>query len=103
MSNPQQLVQKLWNYWSILQDDCLCYGDFVEQLKLPLFLKMADAQAKPPLNKPSPIPRQTRIVAKVERQLSVVEELAAVVFANLQRATRLRRAMLQRAFTGKLA
>ena len=45
---------------------------------------------------------QTRIVAEVERRLSVVEELEAVVTANLQRATRLRQAVLQKAFTGKL-
>ena len=34
MSNPQQLVQKLWNYCSILHDDGLSYGDYVEQLIL---------------------------------------------------------------------
>ena len=31
MSNPQQLVQKLWNYCNILRDDGLSYGDYVEQ------------------------------------------------------------------------
>src|SRR4026207_1679501 len=56
MSNPNTLVQKLWNYCSILRDDGLSYGDYVEQLTFLLFLKMADEQAKPPFNKPSPIP-----------------------------------------------
>jgi type I restriction enzyme S subunit len=54
---------------------------------------------------PVPIPppsEQTRIVAEVERRLSVVEELEAVVAANLQRATRLRQSILQKAFTGEL-
>jgi type I restriction enzyme S subunit len=54
---------------------------------------------------PVPIPppaEQTRIVAEVERRLSVVEELASVVSANLQRATRLRQSILQKAFTGEL-
>ncbi len=54
---------------------------------------------------PVPIPppeEQTRIVAEVERRLSVVEELEATVSANLLRATRLRQAVLQRAFTGEL-
>jgi type I restriction enzyme M protein len=32
MSNPQQLVQKLWNYCNILREDGLSYGDYVEQL-----------------------------------------------------------------------
>ncbi len=57
MSNPQQLVQKLWNYCSILRDDGLSYGDYVEQLTFLLFLKMADEQSKPPFNRPSPIPK----------------------------------------------
>lgn len=49
-----------------------------------------------------PLAEQTRIVAEVERRLSVVEELESVVYANLQRATRLRQSILQKAFTGKL-
>jgi type I restriction enzyme S subunit len=49
-----------------------------------------------------PLAEQTRIVAEVERRLSVVEELEAVVSANLQRATRLRQFILQKAFTGGL-
>lgn len=49
-----------------------------------------------------PLAEQTRIVAEVERRLSVVEELEAVVTTNHQRATRLRQAILQKAFTGEL-
>jgi type I restriction enzyme S subunit len=49
-----------------------------------------------------PLAEQTRIVAEVERRLSVVEELEAVVSANLQRAIRLRQSILQKAFTGEL-
>jgi type I restriction enzyme S subunit len=49
------------------------------------------------------IAEQTWIVAEVERRLSVVEELEWVVTANLQRATRLRQSILQKAFTGELA
>ena len=57
MSNPNALVQKLWNYCNILRDDGLSYGDYVEQLTFLLFLKMADEQSLPPFNKPSPIPK----------------------------------------------
>ncbi|MGC3958424.1 MAG: restriction endonuclease subunit S [Verrucomicrobiota bacterium] len=49
-----------------------------------------------------PLAEQTRIVAEVERRLSVVEEMESVVSANLQRATRLRQSVLQKAFTGGL-
>jgi type I restriction enzyme S subunit len=49
-----------------------------------------------------PLAEQARIVAEVERRLSVVEELESVVTANLQRATRLRQSILQKAFTGEL-
>ena len=49
-----------------------------------------------------PLAEQTRIVAEVERRLSVVEELEAVVSANLQRAVRLRQSILQKAFRGGL-
>ena len=84
MSNPTALVQKLWNYCNMgllaaarsglrpstpqnpfrslpsgssLRDDGLSYGDYVEQLTFLLFLKMADEQARPPFNKPSPVPK----------------------------------------------
>ncbi len=49
-----------------------------------------------------PLAEQTRIVAEVERRLSVVEELESVVSANLQRAARLRQSILHKAFTGEL-
>lgn len=54
-----------------------------------------------PLRLP-PLLEQTRIVAEVERRLSVVEELESAVSANLQRATRLRQSILQKAFSGRL-
>ena len=57
MSNESAaIVQKVWNYCHVLRDDGVSYGDYVEQLTYLLFLKMADEQTKPPLNKPSIIP-----------------------------------------------
>jgi hypothetical protein len=49
----------------------------------------------------STVARQSgqRIVAEVERRLSVVEELEAAVTANLQCAERIRQSILQKAFT----
>jgi len=52
-----------------------------------------------------PVPptiEQSRIIAEVERRLSVVDELEMQVEANLKRAERLRQALLKRAFEGRL-
>jgi type I restriction enzyme, S subunit len=49
-----------------------------------------------------PLPEQHRIVAEVERRLSVVAELEATIAANLARTGRLRQAVLKRAFGGRL-
>jgi type I restriction enzyme, S subunit len=45
---------------------------------------------------------QRRIVAEVERRLSLVDELATVVEHSLKRSDRLRQAILKRAFEGNL-
>ena len=50
--NASTLVQKLWNYCNILRDDGLSYGNYVEQLTLLLFLKMADEKTRAPFNQP---------------------------------------------------
>lgn len=47
-----------------------------------------------------PLAEQTRIVVEVERRLSEVEELEAVVTTDLQRANRLRQSILRTAFLG---
>jgi type I restriction enzyme M protein len=57
MSPPSALVQKLWNYCSILRNDGFSYSDYVEQLTFLLFLKMADEQSRPPFNEPTAAPR----------------------------------------------
>lgn len=49
-----------------------------------------------------PLVEQARIVAEVERRLSIVAELETTVAANLDRAARLRQSILQKAFTGNL-
>jgi len=46
-----------------------------------------------------PLAEQTRIVAEVDRHLSIIREVEAEVNANLQRAQALRQAILSKAFT----
>jgi type I restriction enzyme M protein len=55
-NHSQQIVQKLWNYCSVLRDDGLSYLDYIEQLTYLLFLKMAHEQTLPPYNRSSTIP-----------------------------------------------
>lgn len=45
-----------------------------------------------------PLSEQKRIVEEVERRLSVIEEIEAIVSTNLQRANRLRQSILHKAF-----
>ena len=49
-----------------------------------------------------PLAEQRRIVAEVERRLSVIEQAEATVEASLKRAGRLRQSVLKQAFSGKL-
>jgi len=48
-----------------------------------------------------PMVEQQRILAEVERRLSVIEELEASVEANLARAERLRQSILMKCFSGR--
>src|ERR1039458_4120802 len=56
MSDSAMLVQKLWNYCSVLRDDGPSYQDYIEQLTFLLFLKMADEQTRAPFSRPSIVP-----------------------------------------------
>ena len=49
-----------------------------------------------------PLAEQQRIVAEVERRLSVIQQTEATVEASLARAERLRQSILKQAFSGKL-
>lgn len=59
--------------------------------------QMSDSPVKLP-----PLAEQERIVAEVERRLSVVTAIEQTITANLSRAERLRQSILHRAFTGQL-
>ena len=49
-----------------------------------------------------PLAEQHRIVAEVDRRLSVIQQAEAAVEANLARADRLRQSILKQAFSGRL-
>lgn len=50
MADSRKLVDKLWNYCSILRDDGVSTIDYTEQLTYLLFLKMAHERATRPIN-----------------------------------------------------
>lgn len=49
-----------------------------------------------------PLAQQSQIVAEVDQRLSVADEVESIVQANLERADRLRKSILERAFVGQL-
>ena len=50
-NNASSVVSKVWGFASMLRDDGVGYGDYLEQLTYLLFLKMADEYSKPPYNR----------------------------------------------------
>ncbi|NJC27752.1 type I restriction-modification system DNA methylase subunit [Lewinella antarctica] len=51
------LISKVWSFATVLRDDGVSYGDYLEQITYLLFLKMADEQTKPPYDKEIHFPR----------------------------------------------
>jgi type I restriction enzyme M protein len=56
MSNESSIISKVWSFASVLRDDGVGYGDYLEQLTYLLFLKMVDEFAKPPYNRKINVP-----------------------------------------------
>lgn len=54
--NTATIISKVWSFCTILKDDGVSYGDYLEQLTYLIFLKMADEYAKPPYNRDVGIP-----------------------------------------------
>ncbi|MEW8053648.1 MAG: class I SAM-dependent DNA methyltransferase, partial [Candidatus Thiodiazotropha sp.] len=50
------IISKVWSFCTILKDDGVDYGDYLEQLTYLIFLKMADEYAKPPYSRDVGIP-----------------------------------------------
>ena len=56
--DQSQIGKRAWSYAGVLQDAGLSCFEYVEQLTLLLFLKMADQQTEPPYNRESEIPAE---------------------------------------------
>ncbi|MDD3608979.1 MAG: restriction endonuclease subunit S [Halothiobacillaceae bacterium] len=97
---------------SKLMDSAFVYSWTVSPYGYKQIVDNASATTLPILNKSKfealgvplpPLSEQHRIVAEVERRLSLLRETEAQVDANLKRAERLRQSILSRAFSGQLA
>ena len=55
--DASQIGKRAWSYAGVLQDAGLSCFEYVEQLTLLLFLKMADQLTEPPHNKPPLVPK----------------------------------------------
>jgi len=110
---PALLNQRVGRF--LLSAPALSNAKFVSFIVMQItkkVLKTAYGAAQPNISPseieemPIPLPplaEQKRIVAEVERRLSVIDELETLATANLTRATRLRQSILQQAFTGSLS
>lgn len=54
--NESQIGKRAWSYAGVLQQAGLSCVEYVEQLTMLLFLKMADQLTEPPYNKPAIVP-----------------------------------------------
>ncbi|HCS19382.1 MAG TPA: DNA methyltransferase, partial [Bacteroidetes bacterium] len=57
-NNTSSIISKVWSFMTVLRDDGVGYGDYLEQLTYLLFLKMGDEFSKPPYNRKLPIPNE---------------------------------------------
>jgi len=78
-----QLVQKLWNYCTILRDEGLSYGDYVQQLTNLLFLKMAHERTQAPWNHPSIVPEGYDWPSLISRDGSELETHYRIILEEL--------------------
>lgn len=56
--NASSIISRVWSFATVLRDDGISYGDYLEQLTYLLFLKMADEMSKPPYNRKIGVPEK---------------------------------------------
>lgn len=54
--NADTIISRVWSFSTVLRDDGVTYGDYLEQLTYLIFLKMSDEYSKPPYNRDLKIP-----------------------------------------------
>ena len=56
--NADTIISRVWSFSTVLRDDGVTYGDYLEQLTYLIFIKMADEYSKPPYNRDLKIPER---------------------------------------------
>src|SRR5438132_6550754 len=72
--DSSQIGKRAWSYAGVLQDAGLSCFEYVEQLTLLLFLKMADQLTEPPHNKPPIVPKKLGWKALLPLDGAVLED-----------------------------
>jgi type I restriction enzyme M protein len=73
INNTSSIISKVWSFATVLRDDGVGYGDYLEQLTYLLFLKMADEFGKPPYNRSLPIPKEYNWQALTDKRGAELE------------------------------
>ncbi|MCT7406602.1 class I SAM-dependent DNA methyltransferase [Aliarcobacter cryaerophilus] len=94
-NNASTVVSKVWGFATILKDDGVGYGDYLEQLTYLLFLKMADEYSKPPYNRKLNIPQGYGWESLTEKRGAELE----VHYSELLRELSTAKGMLGQIFT----
>jgi type I restriction enzyme M protein len=86
INNTSSIISKVWSFCTILKDDGVSYGDYLEQLTYILFLKMADEFSKPPYNRKLPIPKQYNWQSLADKRGAELEEHYSETLKELAKA-----------------
>lgn len=85
-STTSSIISKVWGFCTILKDDGVSYGDYLEQLTYLLFLKLADEFSKPPYNRQLPIPDKYKWEILIEKSGAELETHYNDLLQNLGKA-----------------
>src|ERR1700692_4322027 len=82
--NESTLIQKVWNYATVLRNEGVHYGAYISQISFLLFLKMAE-EAASQLGEPSALPPGGRRAAIKNLQGGALATRYAAILAKLSR------------------
>lgn len=85
-NNTSSIISKVWSFMTILRDDGVGYGDYLEQLTYLLFLKMADEFSRPPYNRQLAIPTEYNWESLTEKRGAELEIHYSLLLRELSQA-----------------